>query len=53
MRGAAEDASAHCSCGCCGAQRDVLLSPEQALRLRLGGSLSSEGSPLPADLWLD
>jgi hypothetical protein len=51
VRGAAEDASAHCSCRECGAQRDLLLSPEQALRLRIGGGLESDGMPLPPDIW--
>ena len=51
VRGAAEDASVRCACPHCGARREVLLSPEQALRLRLGGGLESDGTP-PPDVWL-
>ena len=51
VRGVAEDAEAHCTCRGCGAQRDLLLSPEQALRLRIGGRLASDGVPLPQDVW--
>jgi hypothetical protein len=51
VRGAAEEAEAHCSCPGCGRQRDVLLSPEQALRLHIGGRLASDGTPLPQDVW--
>jgi hypothetical protein len=51
VRGASEDASARCSCPRCGAERDLLLSPEQALRLRIGGRLASDGVPLPYDAW--
>lgn len=49
LRGFAEDASARCSCPACGAQRELLLSPEQAMRLQVGGSLESDGFPLPPD----
>jgi Zn finger protein HypA/HybF involved in hydrogenase expression len=51
VRGVAEEAEAHCSCPACGAQRDLILSPEQALRLRIGGGLESDGWPLPPDVW--
>ena len=51
LRGATEDASARCRCPGCGAQRDLLLSPDQALRLEVGGRLTSDGVPIPAD-WL-
>jgi hypothetical protein len=51
VHGASEEASAHCSCPHCGAERDLALSPEQALRLRIGGGLESDGAPLPLDLW--
>ena len=49
VQGVTEDASARCSCPACGASRDLLLSPEQAMRLQVGGSLSSDGFPLPLD----
>jgi hypothetical protein len=49
--GSSEDASAHCECPDCGAERDLLLSPEQALRLRIGGELASDGVPLPGLMW--
>ena len=51
VHGVAEDAEARCTCPACGAQRDLFLSPEQALRLRIGGSLGSDGVPLPPDVW--
>ena len=51
VQGAADDAAAHCRCPHCGAERDLLLSPEQALRLRIGGRLTSDGAPLPPDVW--
>jgi len=50
IAGAAEDASARCTCPSCGERREVLLSPEQALRLGLGGDLGDDGMPLPG-LW--
>ena len=49
VHGVTEDASARCSCPGCGAERDLLLSPEQAMRLQVGGALESDGFPLPLD----
>ena len=51
LRGADAEASARCRCPHCGAQRDVLLSPEQELRLRIGGQLASDGMPPPVADW--
>ena len=51
VHGATDDAAAHCRCPHCGTERDLLLSPEQAMRLALGGELASDGVPLPRDVW--
>jgi hypothetical protein len=49
VHGTADEASARCTCPACGDRRELLLSPEQALRLRIGGDLGDEGMPPPAE----
>jgi endogenous inhibitor of DNA gyrase (YacG/DUF329 family) len=47
MHGGTEEATASCECPSCGTSRDVALTPEQALRLGIGGDLDDEGPPAP------
>jgi hypothetical protein len=45
-----EDATASCTCRSCGAERLLVLTAEQALRLEIGGDLGDQGMP-PHGLW--
>ena len=48
--GQADDATAACACPHCGTAREVVLTPDQALRLEIGGDLDDEGGPPPGFL---
>lgn len=50
LHGANDDATADCTCPACGARRELVLSPDQAMRLEIGGDLLDEGMP-PPGLW--
>ena len=50
LTGGPDDHTAVCECPACGDRRDLGLTPEQALRLDLGGDLTSDGTP-PPGLW--